>query len=199
MFEQNWTQGKSLPPSAKCDVKSIQHGMADADQEFKAHQTWSRNNVQQLQSAVNHAQSVAASAASGSPSTGGGNYSRQLDEHNAFEKFKRITGQEPVADVVEWFDRIMISVNSVIPGAHEILKLVSQRQTPIDWQFMQSLDAVARGRLDAELFSLFTQLFSGKAWTFLKAKNCTEGFEAFRYAYVNITKRTPQQLLAEHK
>ena len=54
-------------------------------------------------------------------------------------------------------------------------------------------------KLNGELYSLLTTLFTGKAWSFLKSVNCQEGLEAFRFSFGNITKRTKTQLLNEFR
>ena len=174
------------------DIKDIKKALADADQEFKRHQQWSQTNVGQLSSRLD---SIASSTSPG----GAGGFQRKLDEHRAFEKYQKANGLEPMADLVDWFDRIIISVNSVIPGSLEVRKQLRQKQDAIDANYFQNVDPTIAHRLNSELYSLFAGLFMGKAWTFLKAKPENQGLEAFRYSYINLTKQTQQQLLNEHK
>ena len=54
---------------------------------------------------------------------------------------------------------------------------------------MTSIDAGVASRLNKELYSLLTLLVSHKGWTYLKAKSCDDGIEAFRYVFVNLTKK----------
>lgn len=167
--------------------------MTSADVEFRQHRDWSRQNVSSLMDQIQAAGSKAGRPGTTTP------YTRRLDEAKVFEKFVKATGLEPLGDLVEWFERLTININSIIPSTHAILTELSRKQGEIDGMCFKYLPTGPTTRLDAELYSLLATLCTGKAWSYLKTKECAGGLETFRFIFYNLTKRIRTQLLDEFR
>ena len=169
--------------------------LSEADKKFEAHQEWSRNNVTRLQQLIGQHPAPSATGPGG-PSP----VRKPLDQDRALEKFAILTGSESLGKNLEWYSRFEVKLNSVCPGATDILRETLKANEPItpdDVQLMEHADIAHR--LDAELYALLATLHTDKAWSFLKTVRPTQGLEAYRWVYRKVTKQTPQQLLNEHR
>ena len=104
------------------NMKEMSDKMQAADKEFAQHQTWSQTHVGTLISRVDV---IEQSGGQGASSSFSETTFKRLDEHKAFEKFNKINAIESLGDLLEWFERFTIAMNSVLPGAYEVLMTVA--------------------------------------------------------------------------
>lgn len=109
-----------------------------------------------------------------------------------------ISGHEPVHTLIEWYDRVLTKVESTIPGARDILTTRMELKTNITFEMVNALQnkRVAQ-RLNSELYSWLYNVCTDKAWTYLKSAPQGNGLAAFRVVYLQVARRTPQQMEAE--
>lgn len=167
----------------------------EAGRKFEQHQGWSRNNVTRLQQMI--AQAPSSSGTNARPQSG---QKLPLDQNRTFEKLSQLMGHEPLGRILEWYARFQVKINSVLPGSEDVLKEVLRQQEPLQFDDIQLLEQPGvANKLNAELYALLSTLHTDKAWSSLKSIRSTDGLEAYRWVYKNITKQTPQQLLNEHR
>ena len=112
----------------------------------------------------------------------------------------KISGNEPVHELIEWYDRVLTKLESCMPGARDVLVLVMEHKIPLTFDDLSRIEPkrIAH-RLNSELYSWLYNVCTLKAWTFLKSVPQGQGLEAFRLVYQQVTRRTPQQLEAEFR
>ena len=133
-------------------------------------------------------------AASSTGTASGTNQRRTLAEDKRME-VPQISGREAIHDLIEWYDRILIKMESCITGSRDVIVEIVELKTPISFGMIQSIPqkAIAH-RLNAELYSGLYNVCTGNAWTFLKSVPQGAGLEGFRVVYQQVTRRTPQQM-----
>lgn len=85
----------------------VRDSMKQADTAFESHRNWSLTQVGNLSAQIS---SLGSTGSGTTPGSG-----RRLEESKAFDKFAKITGHEPMGDLIEWFERLTIAINGVIP------------------------------------------------------------------------------------
>ena len=123
-----------------------------------------------------------------------------LGQDRSFEKVAALTGHASLGKRIEWYSRFVVKLDSILPSADDVLKDVLKHQAPLQHDDVQLLEHPdIADRLNTELCARLANVHADKAWSALKSLRPTDGLEAFRWVYKNVTKQTPQQLLNEHR
>ena len=75
-----------------------------------------------------------AGAAAGSASAGGGYKAKTLDADERMKNLGSISGEEMISTVTEWYDKVLIKLESTIPGAREIIEWCQGHETKISFE-----------------------------------------------------------------
>ena len=184
------------------DLTAVQDSTRQASEGAEAKNQQLRSEVEHSIRMVQGSLSSAIGAASANRplSSGGGSKSRTLDEDKRLEGVGKISGHESLADITEWYSKVMIKLESACPGAGPVLEwAVAQKEevTTTDIELERVYDSEIAHRLNRELISWMTNVFTSKAWSHAKIAKGS-GLEAWRLVHRNITMQGPQQVQLEY-
>jgi hypothetical protein len=171
-----------------------------ADKNYVAFQQHVSSAVEGVRNSLSSAISSASNVAAGAAQPGGGRHQNTLDSDKRMEHLGTITGNEPIATIVEWFDKVHIKLESACPGAKNIMLWAQALDEPITLELIDTRyeDRLTAHRLNRELVSWMTSAFSLKAWSLAKKVSSSQGLEAWRLAYRGVTLQGPQQTQDEY-
>ena len=151
----------------------------------------------QVSTAITTSSAMGGSGSGGNSGGGGGRWT--LDTDKRLQHVPNLTGSEPLHEVKEWFEKTIIKLESAAPGAKKVLKELMMMKVPVEMSDINSMsDTRAAHKLNCELYSWFSNVLSGKAWSHVVNIDSGEGLEAWRQLQGKLTRMGAQQVLAEH-
>ena len=154
-----------------------------------------------LSTAITQTQQSGSSGTGGAGKGGQGQGQRfTLDCDKRLQNVAPITGAEAAHDVIEWFERTGIKLESAVPGSKAVLAAVVKKRVAIEDTEIDELgDRFVAHRLNTEMFSWLSNVVTLRAWSFIKGIDSSKGLEAWRELHSKLTMKGPQQILAEHR
>ena len=152
-----------------------------------------------LEGAVQGAYAAVQSSTAGS-NAGGGGVKRSLSQEKAVESIGKIMGNESVTSLLDWKRRLMIIIDTVLPGAFMAFETVEKSTSPIDATFIsqcQSVDAGVLGKLNGQLYALMMVKMGGRAEILMKSVDHRQGLETWRIVWNEIGRKDELSLHAE--
>ena len=167
----------------------VTHDLKSADENYVNFKRVVETAVAAGQNSLSIA-TATAGAAAGSASEGGSYKAKTLDADERMKILGSISGEEMISTVTEWYDKVLIKLESTIPGAREISEWCQSHETEISFEQIDQerlSDRITAHRINRELVSWMTSAFTGKGWNLAKAVSPQQGLEAWRIVYRHVT------------
>ena len=188
---------------AQIDVKILDFETASVENDTQVQKIKDdlerRTNL--LEGAVNGAYAAVQSVqGSGNGSGGGGKSGRSLSQEKALESIGKILGNESVTSLLEWKRKLMIIIDTVLPGAYIAFEVVEKSKIPIGATFIgecTTADAAVMSKLNSQLYALMMVKMGGRAEILMKSMDHRLGLEAWRLVWSEIGRKDELSLHAE--
>ena len=142
---------------------------------------------------------ISMSTASQPHRSSGGSSGRQRDTLDCDKRMQGlgvIMGTEATGVIQEWYDKVLIKLESTVPGSNRIIRDIQadtrQKTTEVIDDRME--DRIVARWLNRELVSWMTGASAGRAWGLAKPLSSTCGLESWRMVFRTITMQGPQQV-----
>ena len=175
------------------------------ENQFRVHQA-SIEQVQQdviaktsrLEGAISGAYAQVHSQAQGQQSNIAGNSRNTLDSEKKFDVMAKITGDEPVSDILEWKRKIGILIETTIPGALGIFEWAEKQIAEITAEVIAfDHDYPVTHKLNQQLYSFMMLKMGGRADVIMRKIDPRMGLEAWRSVWKVIGRKDEQSMHEE--